>query len=210
MYRKVTSLLIVTMIFSVLVIVCEVTTLAYGRALAQRVAGVLPQAPSRQAHQAVAFAPAVGSSLRSPGREGPAEWSGPARWVAASWDAVRKIDLRQLPILGRPARQGEYSNSTSPVGRSPTPAGVDGAARARTPTLLLGSAMLVAVLMVARQPGQAWEETPGKVDAPRRRPPVCVRPATDAPQNPTRRLAPRMLFARDKTVEWGRILLVPT
>ena len=210
MYRKVTSLLVITLLFSILVIVCEVTTLAYGRALAQRVAGALPRAPSRQAHPVAVFASTVGSPLRPPGREGPVEWGRPAGRTTASRDAARKIDLRQLPILGRLIRRGEYSSSTSPTGTSSTSRGVKGATRAKTSSFLLGSAMLVAALVVARRTRQAWEEAPGKLDAPRRRPPACVRPATDAPQHPVRRFALRILCVWDKTVEWERVRLVPT
>ena len=210
MYRKVTSLLIITLVFSILVIVCEVTTLAYGRALAQRVAGALPRASSRQAHPVAVFASAVGSPLRPPGREGPVEWGKPAGQTAASQDAGRKIDLRQWPVLGRLIRRGEYLSSTSPSGTSSASHGVKGATRAQTSSFLLGSAMLVAVLVVARRTRQAWEEAPATPDAPRPRPPACVRPATDASPHPARRFAPRLLLMRDKTAEWERGRLVPT
>lgn len=210
MYRKVTSLMVITLVFSILVIVCEVSVLAFGRTPEQSVAGASPQAPGWQAHRVADLPPVLSSPLRPPGREGPAEWGRPTGWAAASQAPARKTGLRLVPALGRLVQRGEYSSSTAPRAMREIAGGARAAGGGKTPTLLLGAIMLLVILVVARRASAAWEEAPGKADAPQPRPPVDTRPISYEGGHPAARFVRRIAVVGDQTAEWERVRLVPT
>ncbi|MDI7277804.1 MAG: hypothetical protein QME94_17630 [Anaerolineae bacterium] len=152
MVRKVTFLSLATMALSSLIIVCELVVLTLGRAPA-RFAGASPQASGRQAHQVGAPSAIVGSPLRPPSREGPAE--GGLGWTSAPAVPDRRIGLRTASVPGQPLERSEYSSSTGLAEAGSILDGARAVEGAKAPPFLLGTIMLLAMLIVARDGGRA-------------------------------------------------------
>ncbi len=210
--RKLTSFLVTTLVLSSLAIVGELAILWIVRAPAPSYAGAYPQA-SGQIYRGARFAPTAAGPLSSPSRVGLAEWGWPQSRQAVALGAAHRMTLWAEPSPGQPDRQGEYANRTDPVAAEPTLAGVAAAVRGRTPTLLLGALMALAVLALAGRGAEAEKVAPRQGGATHRAPrtlpgpgPALGRGQQPAPW-PGRTI---ILLGCDRAAEWERVRLVPT
>lgn len=213
MRTKATLFLTFALILSVLVIVCELPTPSYHRALAQSVVGASPQATGRQAHRVLPFEHTVSSSLRPPCDEGPAEWGTLQNRAAAPLASARKTSLRYEANPGRLAQRSEYDSRTGSTGKR----AISGVAKA--PTIVLVAIMLVVILIVARRRLEAArikvlkaaKRPAKKIAVPLRLVLALVQNllATVRPR-PLPRPGKRLNLVQDQIAEWERVRLVPT
>ncbi len=205
MRRKVTFFCVVTLVLSLLVIVCNLPAFAPASAQGQAGSGPSLQASGRQVHPSAAPVPVVDYLAGTASRRGTMEPASSSGWTVAPLAPGRKQDLRQAPLLGQLIQWGEY-RSTDPSGTRSILGRAITAARGRSSILLLGAMMLLAIAMAAQRSEEAprQEVTPSSV--PCWRPEEPSRDRKHAPA----RSGPRVLVVSDQAAEWERVRLVPT
>jgi len=207
-YRKVITLLAVTLVLSLFAIAGELTVLASVRAPAQPLlaaTGASPHAPVAEVRPEAGVAPAADGPSRLTSCKVMAAWARPLGRALAPAVAEPKISLGEVTILGQALARGEYDKRTAPTGFESVLATFP--TREQAPTLILAAAMLLAIVLVAtHSEPAATVEAMATARAAR----ACA-PQPSGQRRPWRpRLDPQALSLVDRTADWERVRLVPT